>query len=181
MKVMRKIFVLHFAVVLTVGLVVNFNACSEQSPIDPRESETKGETNSYPQYGSYTTTYREQKGDYIGGGINLDQGSRLKFENSALTPPEGMFRDPVTITMLVEKDETRNELLFSFGPSGCSFEPPAELQFNYKDLDSEYSKLFYIKESGEYVEQVPDDIDVQGKWLKLNIHHFSRYAVAWSN
>ena len=42
-------------------------------------------------------------------------------------------------------------------------------------------QLFYIQDDGAYTEQKPDEVDVVNGWLKLTIHHFSRYAVAWSN
>ena len=84
----------------------------------------------------------------------------------------------VTITLAVVKDEVNNQLLFEFGPHGSLFEPAATIWFHYAGSNPQ---LFYIQDDGAYTEQKPDEVDVVNGWLKLTIHHFSRYAVAWSN
>lgn len=102
------------------------------------------------------------------------------FSRGALTPPAGTpYGAPVTITMQVEKDAVNNELLFTFGPSGCAFDPPAEVWLDYADLSLTDVKLYLIDEDENYIEQTPYDIDSQGKRMSLLIHHFSRYAVGW--
>ncbi len=79
--------------------------------------------------------------------------------------------------MLVERDKFRTELKFTFGPSGASFDPPAEVWLDWKDLHSSNATLYYIDDNGDYIPQTPDDVDVQNKKMKLYIDHFSRYAI----
>ena len=80
-----------------------------------------------------------------------------------------------------DENEAKAELRFTFGPSGSRFNPPAEAWFDWSDLGVSKAKLYYITNNGEYIELKPDEIDSQGHRFKFYIHHFSRYAVAWSN
>ncbi|MCH7480185.1 MAG: hypothetical protein IIC79_02210 [Chloroflexi bacterium] len=82
--------------------------------------------------------------------------------------------------MQAEKGQADNELVFAFGPSGCQFNPPAEVWLDYSDLQLRKATLYLIEEDGTYTEQTPYDIDSQGQRMSLLIHHFSRYALAWS-
>jgi len=45
------------------------------------------------------------------------------------------------------------------------------------DEDDEDVILYLIDENGNYIAQQPDDVDLQGKRMKLYIDHFSRYAI----
>jgi hypothetical protein len=186
------------AATLVLGLSLNFTACSNDSPLAPAAQDQNGtlakrptrttattasttETfvaeSAYPQTGSVTVQYK--RNEYRGGDITLPNGSTFYFIGGALTPPaDTPSGEPVTITLTAEK--IGNELQFSFGPSGCRFEPAATVELSWKDLDIDVPRLYYIDSDDSYIEQQPADIDVQGKWMLLNIHHFSRYAFAWS-
>ncbi len=83
--------------------------------------------------------------------------------------------------MVIEKNATGDELIFTFGPHSSQFNPPAEVWFDWTDLDSKNVKLFYINDDGNYEEMHPDRVDRRGQRMLLWIPHFSRYAVAWSN
>jgi len=185
-------------------LVINFNACSEQSPLAADDNETNvsitalakkgGEGNgtgksngnykssaiSYPQSASNTFTLKGS--GYTGGFVTIPDMAELFVSRNSLTPPpEVPWGKDVTITMTVDKVPGENQLIFSFGPSGCTFSKPAEIYFNWSALGVDVAKLYYIDESGQYIEQLPDDINLQGKWMSLYVDHFSRYALAWSN
>ena len=178
---------------LVTGLALTFNACTEQSPLAPAENgadasittlakkshkDKKGHKDkNYAVSGS--TTLKFKKRAYKGGKIKLDQGSKLTIAKNSLTPPPGTPAGAkVTITMNVEL--VNGELIFTFGPHGCQFDPPAELRIDYGDLGVELPTLYYV-ENGEYVKQAPDHVDTKGKFMLLHFDHFSRYAVAWSN
>ena len=88
---------------------------------------------------------------------------------------------PVTITMTIESDPQNGGYIYSFGPSGCKFDPPAVLYLKYRDLGIDNATLYYVDDQGNYIEHMPDDISLKQKWFKLTIHHFSRYAVAWGD
>ena len=199
MKTMKR---LVSTIVLPV-LALTFNACSEQSPLTPDYSDTAAakfilgknagdrldrrddSAVTYPQSASRTFHYGMGSDDtgegYEGGNIMLPNGSAFHIEHGALTAPKGTQLDAdVTITILVEKDEVNNELVFTFGPSGCQFSPAAEVWLDWTDLGSNNVKLFYIDSDGNHNEQKPDSIDRKGKRMLLRIEHFSRYALAWS-
>ena len=129
------------------------------------------------EQGSTICCYTKSTKAYSGGKINLSQGSKFVVGYNSLTPPSELMRQNVTLTMTVIQ-VANNELVFEFGPSGSSFEPAATVRFHYSGSNP---KLYYINEDGTYVEQQPDEVDTNNKWLMLKINHFSRYAVAWAN
>ena len=192
MKPGKKIVKTLTAVVFLTGLAINFNACTEESPFAPPENadasittlakrsnknKDKNKDDGYAFSGS--TTVKFKKGAYKGGKIKLGQGSKLTIVKNSLTPPPGTPAGAdVTITMNVEL--VNGELIFTFGPHGCQFNPAAKLRIDYGDFEVELPGLYYL-ENGEYVEQAPDHVDTQGKFMLLHFDHFSRYALAWSN
>ncbi len=136
----------------------------------------------YPQAVSCTVTYCDKKNIYAGSAFQLPSGSSFEFTNGAMIPPpDHPCGEPVTVTMMAEKDPATNELIFSFGPSGCTFDPPAEVWFNWSDLASPNAILYYLNEDDTRVEHLPDQIDVCNKHMCIYIDHFSRYVLAYSN
>jgi hypothetical protein len=136
-------------------------------------------TADYPQSSAYTATWWARRDVYRGGALDLPNGSVFNFVAGSLTPPpDTPYGEPVTITMTCEKDVVADELVFSFGPSGCAFNPAARVWLSYSDLGIEVPTLYHIDDQGNYTEQEPDDIDYTGQWVVLYIHHFSRYALS---
>jgi len=199
MKAIKKIIKSLTTAALLTGLTLNFNACAEQSPFEPGDSkdlsatlnkgpnrgadsilfpETTNTVGTTREQGSMTARYSKRLDAYLGGRIALSQGSRFELPEGALTPPAELYGQNVTLTMAVVQDEANNELLFEFGPHGSTFEPAATVWFHYAGSNPQ---LFYIEDDGTYTEQKPDEVDMVNGWLKLNIRHFSRYALAWSN
>ena len=192
------------AAALLTGLAINFNACTEQSPLSAEDNETnvsitalgkkggkgnddvslggndKSSVISYPQSASNTFTLKGK--GYTGGFVTVPDFAELFVSRNSLTPPPDVpWGQDVTITMTVDRVPGENQLIFSFGPHGCTFSKPAEIYFNWSTLGVDVATLYYIDESGAYIEQLPDDINLQGKWMSLYVDHFSRYALAWSN
>ncbi len=107
------------------------------APIQPGDNETanlistlgkrgKESHSTYPQSTDVTFLYVNNKKGFQGGQLKVENGSTFKFGRGSLTPPPGWQLDRITLTMVVDIDTTRNELLFTFGPSGCKFDPPAK-------------------------------------------------------
>ncbi len=186
-------------IVTTVGLMTGvgllMNACSNDAPLQSansqsdlsvtlgRKNQSKGEdtligNDATVEQGSFTSRYNKKWDAYQGGKIVLSQGSQFELLYGALTPPEELYGQDVTIDMKVVQGSSNNELLFEFGPSGSQFDPPATVWFHYTGSDPQ---LFYIDNNGTYIEQEPDEIDTKNQWLMLKISHFSRYAVAWAH
>jgi len=181
----------------TLALIaISINACNETSPFEAEEEapitalekmnalacpRTPAVDEGYPQSASMTINYFRARKCYRGGAMSLPNGSMFQLTYGSLTPPAGTSpHAPVTLTMACERDSAGKELLFTFGPSGSQFSPGAKVTLSWKDLNMEIPKLYYVDHKGNYVEQTPDDIDVKGKWLVIHVHHFSRYALAWS-
>ena len=194
MKNLKKIISTLTSAAFSIGLILNFAACTNQSPLQPSDNQTansisklsegngnnagQASVSTYPQSASKVYKFHKQKGHYNGGKFQVQNNSEFILNQGALTPPAGIaWGDPVTITMTVDRDSVRNELIFTFGPSGCQFNPSAILSLNWSDLGIQNPKLYYIDENGTYVEQAPDYIDTQAKWLKIRVDHFSRYAI----
>jgi hypothetical protein len=141
----------------------------------------------YPQFAS-RTFYNISGQGYNGGMMVVPGGTHFMLWNRALTPPPNpvniLIPDNtrgVTITMLVEKVETDygDELVFTFGPHGCQFDPPAEVIFDWTDLNIQLADLFYLEE-GKHIPQDPNSVDINNKRMTLYISHFSRYALGVS-
>jgi len=188
MKTFRKITGTFFTGLLLTGLTLNFNACSEQSPlgstsiknpqtvlnkVSKNESE---ETLDTTEQGSMLSRYYKKWDEYQGGKIILSHGSQFELFYGSLTPPAELQGQSVTLTMTAVQTAS-NELLFEFGPHGSQFDPPATVWFHYTGSNP---KLYYVQEDGSYIEQQPDEVDSKNQWLMLKINHFSRYALAWS-
>jgi len=199
MKTIKKLSKSLSTAALLTGLALNFNACTEQAPFEPGDRKDLSATlNKGPnrgadsivlpvadntvgitkEQGSMTARYSKKRDVYGAGTIVLSQGSRFELPYGSLTPPAELTGQNVTLTMTVVQDTANNELLFEFGPHGSIFEPAATVWFYYPGSDP---KLYYIEDDGTYTEQKPDEVDTANGWLMLKIHHFSRYAVAWSN
>lgn len=151
-------------------------------PPAPEKSPGGGKNNSnplYPQYTEYTVGLWGGKDYYAGAKFNLTNGSSFQFPSNSLVPPPSFsWGEDVTLTWEAEFDSVRNELMYTFGPGGCVFLGPAEEWLSWKDLNIDNTKLYYIDYRGNYVEQLPEDIDFQARQLKITIHHFSRYAIS---
>ncbi len=144
--------------------------------------ETLPEGDEYPQFGSCTAEYLKKYDIYEGSACLLSNESVFYFLPGALTPPPGHPEgEPLTITMMAEKDPVTNEIIYSFGPSGCTFDRPAEVWLTWHDLGSPNATLYYLTPDGTREEQLPEQIDVYNKAMCIHIAHFSRYALAYSN
>ena len=136
----------------------------------------------YPQTTSIKVRFFKNWGQYSGDNGRLENGSFFEFYNGALTPPSIIpWGEQIIITMRADKDPVTGELIYSFGPSGCDFEPAAILWLDYSDLGTEEATLYYLDDEGNRVEHLPDEIDFFNKRMRIHIDHFSRYAVAYSN
>ncbi len=187
MKPVKKIVKTLTAAALLTGLTINFNACSEQSPLSSQtenfvsvlaKGKTKGKESQY-NYPLYTdvTFLANSKGSFQGGQLKIENGTTFSFKSGSLTPPSGWTDDRITLSMEIDKDITKNELLFTFGPSGCKFNPSAVIWFNYADLGISAPKLYYVDSNGIYIEQSPEQIDYRGNKMLISVDHFSRYAI----
>ncbi len=185
-----------FYSLFSVWIVISITNCSQNSDITSVNNENQiGESlvlnfsdSSYHneetedfQQDSCTLNYIQNIDEYTAGSIEFENGSFLKIPVKSLTPPEELSGKNVVITMAVNKDSVNNELNFTFGPHGCEFKIPAKLCLSWKQLNCERATLYYLDESGNRKEHLPEQVDYSNKRMILQIKHFSRYAVAYSN
>ncbi|MCH6559346.1 hypothetical protein IH799_03200 [candidate division KSB1 bacterium] len=187
MKNLKKFVSTLTAAALLAGLAIHFNACTEQSPLSSQTENSvsvlaKGKPGgqeseyNYPLYTDLTLLVNS-KGEFQGGQLKVENGTTFSFTYGSLTPPSGWTDEPIILSMEVDMDTTKNEMLFTFGPSGCQFNPSAISWFNYGDLGISAPKLYYIDSNGKYIEQAPEKIDYPGNKMLFRIEHFSRYAI----
>jgi hypothetical protein len=188
-----------FLVVLLVGLFLIIFGCEKQNILEPaatlsssglkdasfykgpsKDNSPDNQGEDYPQSASRDLTYNSNQTSYNGGNINIPGGSTFSVLNGSLIPPEGtQSGKTVTITMLAEKVKYKgkSQLVFTFGPHGSQFTTPAEVIFDWTDLGINQAHLFYIDESGNYIPQNPESLDINNKRMTMKIDHFSRYAI----
>jgi len=183
-KNLKKIVGTLTSAALLAGLAIHFNACTEQAPLSSQTENSvsvlaKGGQKSEYNYPLYTdlTFLANSKGSFQGGQLKVENGTTFSFKSGSLTPPSGWTDDRIILSMEVDKDTTKNELLFTFGPSGCQFNPSATIWFNYGDLGISAPKLYYVDSNGNYIEQAPEKIDYRGNKMLISVDHFSRYAI----
>jgi len=200
MNRLNRLITSSMAVLLAAWMTLNFGGCSKDSPISPTAGTDQqtdfqilakkggggnGGSNKpgtqeapYPQYDSQTIRFDAPANHYRGGNLDLPNGASFNIQGGALIPPpEIPWGEEVTITVLCEKDSVNNELIFTFGPSGCKFGSGARVFLNYADLGIDKALLYYIDENGNYILQSPDYIDYEQKRITIYISHFSRYAL----
>jgi hypothetical protein len=202
METKRRIVAVAVTALLTVGMTLNFSGCSKETTMGPtiekeqkvvslaksNNGKAKGKDKqintpiNYPQEDEMTVVYNKELKGFIGGNMHVLNGSKFHVFDLSFTPPKnGPKKKPVTLTMKVEKEGEGNdqELIFTFGPSGCEFSPAAEIWLNWEDLGFDDVKLYYIQ-GNKYIEQEPDVYESTNRRLKLKVSHFSRYALAHS-
>jgi hypothetical protein len=199
MKDTKKTIGYISAAIFVVGLTLNMGGCSKESSMGPtideqqsnqiislakkgagntgNKSKQEGQKNNGFDAVSETFHFDFKQSIYKGGNVNKQHGATLHIKDGALKPPKGTpYGADVIITMTIKKEE--DALLFEFGPSGCEFNPNAELWFDWSSLGTINANLYYIKKNGDYVEQEPECVDFKNKRMMIHIHHFSRYAIA---
>jgi hypothetical protein len=134
----------------------------------------------FSPHGSLLFEYKADEDWYESGNLHAGRGTKNKLvvKEGTLTPPESTpWGQDVTLTMEVDYDTAKNELLFTFGPHGCRFSQPARVVMDYAKLGIDVVCLYYIDEDGTYIPQPPVTFDKKGKKMTIFIDHFSRYAI----
>ncbi len=188
-----------FVWVLVVGQLIYFSGCIElpfeQDNLDDFADSLGVEISldileEYPQSDTLEVLFNQEWNQYQGGKIELPGGSYFKIADKSFTPPAAYnFGEKVNVHMTAEIDTSRNELLFTFEPSGATFSPAAEAHFVWKDFEQLVPELinegyeihiYFIDEDDQYQEIQPEYVDYDAMELLVKIGHFSRYAVAIS-
>jgi hypothetical protein len=143
---------------------------------------------SYPQTKTMVLRYNQTWDQYFGGSMQFPGGSSFEVNDSSFTPPLGTSPETdVMLSVKVELDTSTMDLVFTLGPAGCSFLPPANAWLVWKDLksiDPEISpadiKFFEIDENGIYSEITPALVNNEESKILVHIHNASRYALSYT-
>lgn len=140
---------------------------------------SKGRGLKLPIYEEKVVRFDFDNSQYLGAIMRLPGGNSFRIPRGSLIPPAGTaYGEDVTVSILIEKDVVNNELIFTFGPSGCQFSPDARIWLSWKALGGTNPRLYYIDDNGNRIPQTPVEIDYRHKKLKIFISHFSRYGLA---
>lgn len=157
-------------------------SCSEQTPLQPENTAfdfslaKKGD--GWQRSGLRSFDYTSKSQGYEGGAFFVADAATFHVEAGAIVPPKNIDNaETIAISMLVKKQPDRKRTHFVFGPHGCRFDPPAEVTLAWPYRESVNLKLYYIDDNGNYLEQAPEDIDINDDHITLKIHHFSEYVV----
>ena len=187
MKPVKKIFKTLAAVVLLTGLAINFNACSEQSPLQSNDDTTStkrapGELNILKSTSPLSLNKLFVKSKLItvaqGGKVEVGDGGHGK---SSLNFKSGDVSQNVMVTFEWESTGLL-EGGAEFSPHGTTFNNPVAIRLSYKDADlsginEEDIKIWYFNEEEGVWELIASDVHADKKYVKGYINHFSRYAI----
>jgi len=196
MKNLKKFVSTLTSAAFSIGLILNFAACTNESPLSSQQSETVKEvvqSNIGPirllqvdkkeltlmkgKTFKKTKKIKAKRGGTIEVGDRHYGKSRIIFKKNDL--PEDM-----TISFEWAAGGTFEGMLndLEFGPHGLVFNSPVELQLSYKKADlqgieEEDLKLFYYNEETELWEFIGGEVDDKKKTVIGLLNHFSRYAI----
>ncbi len=196
MKNLKKIVSTLTSAAFSIGLILNFAACTDESPVSSQQSETVKEvvqSNIGPirllQVAKNeltlmkAKTFKQTKKIKAKDGGTLEVGDRDNGK-SKITFKKHDLPEDLTITFEWASGGTFEGKLndAEFGPHGLVFNSPVEVQLSYKKADlqgikEKDLKLFYYNEETELWEFIGGEVDEKKKIVIGFLAHFSRYAI----
>ena len=201
MKTIKKLSKLAATGVLMSAFALNFNACSEQSPLD--SSKTGNGKLNFLKIGESVT--RLSKKVSTSEFVTYKDGGELIVEYKGIENDNGAVEAKLTLKVFSETISEDAELVMSlddqvlvgnvdvgFSPHGITFSSPALLTIEAKSLDlsgvnPHLINIYYDNpETGEWelMNSYGVIVKTEDGYVKIidaELPHFSRYAVAWSN
>ena len=201
MKTIKKLSKLAATGVLMSAFALNFNACTEQSPLDSSKT-GNGELN-FLKIGESVT--RLSKKVSTSEFVTYKDGGELIVEYKGIENDNGAVEAKLTLKVFSETISEDAELVMSlddqvlvgnvdvgFEPHGITFSSPALLTIEAKSLDlsgvnPHLINIYYDNpETGEWelMNSYGVIVKTEDGYVKIidaELPHFSRYAVAWSN
>ena len=164
--------------VLMTAMALNFNACSEQSPLQSEVSAT-----GFKMLKSTNTSLNKvfQKSQLIGEDGGTIRVGKPKQGFSEVEIPAGALNDDVLITFWWESTGFL-EGGADFSPHGTTFNLPVRLELSYKDADltgvneDDLEIRYYDETTGQW-EFIGNQVDKDKKVVVGYTDHFSRYAI----
>ena len=203
MKAQKNLIVSLIAMVLTVGLVLNFVGCMNTSPVVPEANSFSSKSG--PQFISLGKRNPSlNKIIKVSSLVTREDGGELVLEFKAHkkkgvqvklvleVPPESISED-AELTLSIDDEMLIANVDIQFGPHGITFSKPALLSVEAESLDlsgidsdAEIGFYYFDPETCQWEEMEAEEIEVDLDEGEIEaedckVPHFSRYAVAWSN
>ncbi len=200
MKTIKKLSKLAATGVLMSAFALNFNACTEQSPLDSSKT-GKSELNFLKIGESGRLSKKVTTSEFV----TYKDGGELTVDYKGIENGNGAVEAKLTLKVFAETISEDAELVMSlddqvlvgnvdvgFEPHGITFSSPALLTIEAKSLDlsgvnPHLINIYYDNpETGEWelMNSYGVIVKTEDGYVKIidaELPHFSRYAVAWSN
>jgi len=196
MKNFKKFVSTLTSAAFSIGLILNFAACTNESPVSSQQPEISAKVvqsnigtirllqlNKKELTLMKGKTFKETKKIKAKDGGTLEVGDR-HYGKSKITFKKNDLPEDLTITFEWVSGGTFEGKLndAEFGPHGLVFNSPVEVQLSYKKADlkgfeEEDLKLFYYNEETELWEFIGGEVDEKKKIVIGFLDHFSRYAI----
>ena len=187
MKKTKNIFASLTTALLLAGLALNFNACSEQSPLQSSDNVTStkrapGELNILKSKSgvSLNKLFVKEQLITVAAGGEIEVGDQ-EHGKSALEFKPGDVSQDVLVTFSWESAGLLQGGA-EFSPHGTTFNNPVQVKLSYKDADltginEQDIKIWYFNEIEGVWELIASDVNTEKKHVKGYLEHFSRYAI----
>ena len=196
MKNLKKFFGTLTSASFSIGLILNFAACTNESPVSSQQSETVKEV-VQSNIGPVRLLQVEEKELALMKGKKFKETKKIKAKDGGTLEVGDRHYGKSKITF--KKNDLPEDLTISFewvsggtfegklndaefGPHGLVFNSPVEVQLSYKKADlqgfnEKDLKLFYYNEETELWELIGGEVDEKKKIVIGFLDHFSRYAI----
>ena len=187
MKALKNTLVSMTVVVFAAGSILNFNGCSEQSPLQSGDNTISTKRAPGELKILKTKTASLNKVFVKEELITVDEGGKIKLGDpqhgeSLIRIKEGAVSQDVLIRFFWESEGFLQGGV-EFSPHGTTFNKPVKIILSYKDADldginEKDIRIWYFNETDGTWELSGGVVNTKKKHVKGYINHFSRYAVA---
>ena len=187
MKLVKYILFSVTIVVFAAGLILNFNSCSEQSPLESSDEtiSTKrapGELKILKtKTASLNKVFVEEKLVKVEDGRKIKVGDDEHGESVIHFKPGDVSQD--VLVRFYWESEGFLQGGVEFSPHGTTFNNPVKIKLSYKDADlgdinENDIRIWYFNETDGTWELIGGVVNTKKKHVKGYITHFSRYALS---
>jgi len=199
MKNLKKFVSTLTSAAFSIGLILNFAACTNESPLSSQQPEISAKVVQSNigtirllqldkkeltlMKGETFKTFKETKKINAKRGGTIEVGDRSYGKSSIIFKKNDLPKD-MTISFEWTTGGTFQGMLngLEFGPHGLVFNSPVEVQLSYKKADLQGIKegdlkLFYYNEETELWEFIGGEVDKRDEIVTGFLDHFSRYAI----
>ena len=196
MKNFKKFVGTLTSAAFSIGLILNFAACTNESPLSPQQPEISANV-VQSNIGTVRLLQVDKKQLALMKGKTFSKTKKIKAKHggtikvgspshgkSKITFKKNDLPEDMTISFAWVSGGSFEGMLndLEFGPHGLVFNTPVEVKLSYKKADlqgfnEKDLKLFYYNEETELWELIGGEVDEKKKIVIAFLDHFSRYAI----